>query len=137
MASGGGGAIVLVGSMDATHAYHGRSSAAAAMSGLLGLVRALGVELASVGVRANAVLVGPMSRDDVAGSAAPLAIGDAERIERTLLRSPIHRFVTPAEVAAAIGFVAGRGSAFMTGQTLRVDGGWASLNQAPDGMKFR
>jgi hypothetical protein len=32
--------------------------------------------------------------------------------------------------------VAGPGAGFMTGATLRVDAGWASLNQAPDGMRF-
>ena len=57
-------------------------------------------------------------------------------VDRTLLRSPSHRFARPAEVASAIRFVAGPDAAFMTGQTLRVDGGWASLNQAPEGMRF-
>ena len=36
----------------------------------------------------------------------------------------------------AVAFAAGPASAFMSGSTLRVDGGWASLNQSPDGMRF-
>lgn len=131
MAAGGGGSIVLVGSLDAVHAYPGRSIASTAMSGLVGLARALGVELAPVRVRVNVVLAGPMDtgapdRDDP----------ENPRLARTLLRSPMHRLGRPQETAAAIRFVAGPGAGFMTGQALRVDGGWASLNQAPDGMKF-
>ena len=84
---------------------------------------------APIGVRANAVLVGPLA---VAADGQ-----DPELLERTLLRSPSGRCVTAREAAAAIAFVAGPGAAFMTGTSLRVDGGWASLNQAPDGMRFR
>jgi 3-oxoacyl-[acyl-carrier protein] reductase len=126
----GGGSIVLIASLDALHAYPGRSTAAAASAGLLGLLRSLAVELAAFGIRANAVLAGPM-RDGAAGGSA------VDSLEtRTLQRSPSHRFVEPHEVASTIRFLVGPDSAFMTGQSIRVDGGWASLNQAPDGMRF-
>lgn len=132
MAQQGGGSIVFVGSVDAVHAYPGRSVAAAAMGGLLGLARAMGVELAGAGVRANVVIAGPLG--DAAGQ--PQADADPVLVERTRLRSPVGRWATPAEIAAAVRFVAGRDAGFMTGQSLRVDGGWASLNQAPAGMRF-
>jgi NAD(P)-dependent dehydrogenase (short-subunit alcohol dehydrogenase family) len=48
----------------------------------------------------------------------------------------MHRLGRPEEAAAAIRFVAGPDAGFMTGQTIRVDGGWASLNQSPEGMRF-
>ncbi|MBX3031978.1 MAG: SDR family oxidoreductase [Chloroflexi bacterium] len=128
----GTGSIVLVGSIDATHAYPGRSAASTAMAGMLGLVRSLGVELASQGVRANAVLAGPMG-DDAGGPPPDI---EPSLVERMTVRSPVHRFVTADEVAAAICFVAGPTSDFMTGQTLSVDGGWSALNQAPQGMRF-
>ena len=132
MAAHGGGVVVLVGTVDAFHAYPGRSGAAIAMGGLLGLTRAMAVELAGRGVRTNLVVAGPLGGED--GSPPPGA--DQASVDRTLLRSPSHRFARPAEVASAIRFVAGPDAAFMTGQTLRVDGGWASLNQAPEGMRF-
>lgn len=132
MAAGTGGSIVLVGSADAFHAYPGRSVASVAMGGLLGLARSMAVELAPSGIRANLVVSGPLGSPD---GGAP-AGSDAALVERTLLRSPVHRFASPGEVAAAIRFVAGPDAAFMTGQTLRVDGGWSSLNQAPEGMRF-
>jgi NAD(P)-dependent dehydrogenase (short-subunit alcohol dehydrogenase family) len=128
MARSGGGSIVVVGTLDAVHAYPGRADASLAMGALLGFVRSMAVELAPSGIRANSVLAGPLDAwvDDVAPG----------RLDRTLLRSPSGRLVTPAEVAAAVRFVAGPGAGFMTGATLRVDAGWASLNQAPDGMRF-
>jgi 3-oxoacyl-[acyl-carrier protein] reductase len=128
MRRSGGGSIVVVGTLDAMHAYPGRADASLAMGALLGFVRSMAVELAPSGIRANSVLAGPLDAwvDDVAPG----------RLDRTLLRSPSGRFVTPAEVAAAVRFVAGTGAGFMTGATLRVDAGWASLNQAPDGMRF-
>ena len=122
MAAAGGGAIVIVGSLDATHAYPRRAAASIAMGGLLGLVRAIAVEMSGAHVRANLILAGPMQ-------------GPVD--ERTLLRSPLGRLATAEEVAGAVRFLAGPDSDFMTGQAMRVDGGWASLNQAPDGMRFR
>jgi 3-oxoacyl-[acyl-carrier protein] reductase len=130
MLAGSGGSIVIVGTIDATHSYPGRSVAAVAMGGLLGLVRSMGVELAGQGVRSNLVIVGPLGDGD---GEAP---GGAAVLDRTLLRSPLHRLGRPDEAAAAIRFVASPDAGFMTGQTLRVDGGWASLNQAPEGMRF-
>ena len=132
MAAADGGSIVVVGSLDATHAYPGRAAASIAMGGLLGLVRSIAVELSGAGIRANLVLAGPLG-----GAAGDVPGADDALLERTLGRSPVGRLGTPAEAAAAIRFLAGPASDFMTGQTMRVDGGWASLNQAPDGMRFR
>lgn len=132
MAQQGGGSVVFVGSVDAVHAYPGRSVASVAMSGLLGLARAMGVELAGAGVRVNVVIAGPLG----GASGEPPADADPDLVERTRLRSPVGRWATSAEIAAAVRFVAGPDAGFMTGQSLRVDGGWASLNQAPAGMRF-
>jgi 3-oxoacyl-[acyl-carrier protein] reductase len=129
---GTGGALVLVGSVDAFHAYPGRSAASVVMTGLLGLVRSLGIELASDGIRANLVVVGPVGGSD----GEPPSGVDAALAARARLRAPAGRWTTADEAAAAIRFVAGPEADFMTGQSLRVDGGWASLNQAPEGMRF-
>lgn len=128
MARTGGGVLVFVGTLDATHAYPGHADASVAMGALGGLIRSLAVELAPVGVRANAVFAGPV--EPTTGT------GDGGLRDRTLLRSPSGRFVRPEEVGAAVAFVASDDAGFMSGATLRVDAGWASLNQAPDGMRF-
>ncbi|MEO8632383.1 MAG: SDR family oxidoreductase [Chloroflexota bacterium] len=126
MSTRGGGSIVLVGAVDATHAYPGRSTAAAAMAGLAGLTRALGVELAALGIRVNLVIPGPQPDERAGAHEAE----DVRLLEQARLRSPAHRLATPSEIAAGILFVAGPRASFMTGQALSVDGGWTSLNQA-------
>ena len=122
----GGGSIVLIGSVDATHAYPGRSAAAAAMSGLMGLTRALAVEFAPLNIRVNMVIPGPVLDE----RAREMADREPQLLEQVRLRSPAHRLASPLEVTAAILFVAGKRAGFMTGQALHVDGGWTSLNQA-------
>ena len=128
MSAGGGGSVVIVGTLDAAHAYRGRADASLAMGALVGLARSMAVELAPAGLRANVVLAGPLEVRAAGASAAQL--------EHVRLRSPSGRFVTPAEVAAAVRFVGGDRAGFMTGATVRVDAGWASLNQAPAGLRF-
>ena len=124
-----GGSVVHVLALDALHAYPDRSASAVATTGTIGLVRALAIELAGRGVRVNAVIAGPTEESVPAGT-------DGAALERTRLRSPMGRLGRATEIAEAIRFVAGDGASFMTGQCLRVDGGWAALNQAPEGMKF-
>lgn len=124
-----GGAIVHVLGPDATHAYPHRSAEAAAQSGIIGLIRALSIELAPRDVRVNAVIAGPLVDD------LPRDL-EASRRDRLTSRAPSARLGHATEVANAVRFVSDARSSFMTGQTLRVDGGWASLNQAPDGMRF-
>lgn len=124
-----GGAIVHVLGPDATHAYPQRSADSAAQSGIIGLIRALSIELAPRDVRVNAVIAGPLV-DDLPGDL------EASRRDRLTSRAPSARLGHATEVANAVRFVSDARSSFMTGQTLRVDGGWASLNQAPDGMRF-
>lgn len=132
MASEGGGVIVYLLSPDAFHAYAGRSAAAALGGALLGLVRGLAVDFAPLAIRVVGVAHGPVT----GGSSASSLPEDPELVARTLQRAPGGRLTSPADVAAGVRFVAGPRAAFMTGQVLRFDGGWASLNQAPQGMRF-
>lgn len=123
------GTIINVVSMDAFHAYPGRSTYAAAEAGLLGLTRALALEWAALGIRVNALahgMVEPGRRD--ADGRMPT--------ERLAARTPMNRLAAAEEIASAALFLAGPRAGFMTGQVLRVDGGWAALNSAVVGFKF-
>jgi NAD(P)-dependent dehydrogenase (short-subunit alcohol dehydrogenase family) len=99
-----------------------RTSYAAAKAALESLTRTMAVELASEGITANAVAPGP-TETELFRSNNPRG---SESETRYLTKVPLGRFATPEEIAAAIAFLAGDKAAFITGQTLFVDGG-ASL----------
>jgi len=101
-----GGAVVAVSSVNAVLAAPGLPAYAAAKAGLEGLVRQLALEYGPAGVRVNAVAPGLIGGADLPDAAAGYPLG---------------RTGTPAEVAAAVLFLAGAG--FVTGAVLPVDGG--------------
>jgi len=114
----GWGRIVNVTSLVMT-GFAMRSGYAAAKAAVNSLTRTWAIELAQTGITVNAVAPGPIEtemfrRNTPAGS-------DAE--ERFLSMIPMRRLGKPDEIAAAIAFLLSEDAAFITGQTLFVDGG--------------
>ncbi len=99
-----------------------RSSYAAAKAALESITRTMAIELAADGITANAIAPGPTETELFRANNPQGSEGEA----RYLKRVPMRRFAQPNEIAAAIAFLAGEKAAFITGQTLFVDGG-ASL----------
>jgi len=126
------GAIVHLTSIDLAQAYPGRGTASAVANGLVGVSRAMAVEWARKPVRVNVVAQGIILGDT---DAAALANG-SKTLARVLLRAPSHRLGTAAETAALVRFLVDDRSRFITGQTISVDGGWASLTQHAEGLRF-
>ena len=112
-----GGSVVLVSSVHARFGIPGHPAYAATKSALVGLCGQLAVEYAPR-VRVNAVLPGPVM------TGAWDRVDEADR-RQTVEATPAGRFGTPAEVAAAIAFLAGPEASFITGASLVVDGGWS------------
>jgi NAD(P)-dependent dehydrogenase (short-subunit alcohol dehydrogenase family) len=114
------GRIVVVSSVAAVGGLPGQVAYAASKAGQLGMVRTLASENASHGITVNAVLPGLVATEQV------LAMPDEVR-ERALGALPTGRAVQPAEIAAAVAFLAGEEAAQISGQAIVIDG-TASLN---------
>lgn len=92
-------------------------------AGLLGFTRSLAKELGPRGVRVNAVLPGAIQTEEELEN-----FPDQEAVRREALSQQfLQRRGLAVDVAGTIGFLVGPDSAFMTGQTLCVDGGWVLL----------
>ncbi|WP_028650002.1 SDR family NAD(P)-dependent oxidoreductase [Nocardiopsis sp. CNT312] len=120
MATRGHGRIVTVGSVLAATGRHGLADYIAAKAGLEGLTRALARELGTHAVTVNCVAPG-----SIRGPAENRVVPDPKAMEkRQLARQCLQRRGQPEDVAAAVEFLASDEAGFITGQTLRVDGGW-------------
>jgi SDR family mycofactocin-dependent oxidoreductase len=117
------GRFLAVASAAATRGLPMLAAYCAAKSGVAGLVRALGVELADTGVTANAVSPGSTDTAILAETARLYGLaGGAADFANT---QPQHRLLDPAEIAAVLAFLAGPGGSAMTGAVVPVDGGLA------------
>lgn len=118
-ADAGAGSVVMVSSVVAARGSPGLAVYAATKAGLEGFARCLAREVGPRGIRVNAVAPGFLATD----LSATLSPSDRERIVR---RTPLGRLGDTADIVGAIDFLTGPGAAFVTGQTLTIDGGGAA-----------
>ncbi|HEX5114276.1 MAG TPA: SDR family oxidoreductase [Pseudonocardiaceae bacterium] len=116
-----GGVIVTVGSVLAETGAPNSLHYATTKAGIVGFTRSLARELGDRDIRVNAVVPGAIRTEaEAVLSGDPGPVVDA----RVLARQALRRRGVPDDIAAAVRFLVGADSAFMTGQTLCVDGGW-------------
>ena len=106
-----------MGSLSAEAGFHGQSNYAAAKAGVQGLTRALSRECARRSIRVNAVAPGLIDTS--------MAASIPESVRAEMQRAiPWRRFGQVQEVADAVLFLCSPLAGYITGHTLRVDGGW-------------
>ncbi len=110
------GRIVNIGSIVGTTGAAGQANYAAAKAGLLGLTKSVAKELGSRGITCNAVAPGFIETDMTHDLPAEFRA----HVEKT---APVGRLGAASDIAAAVLFLASDDAAYITGQTLTVDGG--------------
>lgn len=107
------GRIINMSSVSALLGNRGQVAYAAAKAGILGATKSLSLELARRGITVNAVAPGLIETDMIKD--VPL--------EHVMPRIPAQRLGQPHEVAALVAFLASDAAAYITGQTIGINGG--------------
>jgi SDR family mycofactocin-dependent oxidoreductase len=116
------GRFIAVSSAAATRGLPMLAAYCAAKAGVNGLIRGLAAELRGTGVTASCVSPGSTRTPVLEESARLYGLADAEHFAR---QQPLERLLEPAEVAAALVWLAGEASSGVTGADVSVDGGLA------------
>jgi NAD(P)-dependent dehydrogenase (short-subunit alcohol dehydrogenase family) len=121
MLEAGWGRMVTISSSSAQSGSPHMAHYVAAKAGVLGLTRALALELARHGITVNCIPPGMIDTPMLRGAAADGSIASLDKLaSRTI---PVGRIGTPEEVAATCGFLCSEEAAFITGQVIGVNGG--------------
>ncbi len=110
------GRIINISSVVAATGNPGQANYSAAKAGMLGFTKSLAREIGSRGITVNAIAPGFIDTDMTRG---------LDEAQRTALYAqiPLGRLGLPADIAAAVAFLAGPEAAYITGETLHVNGG--------------
>jgi len=122
-----GGSIVNIGTMTAKRPLLGRTSYAASKSALVGFTRTLALEVGVHDIRVNLVSPGPLEGERIQrvfqAQADSRGISVAQARDEMVSDSPLARLTPPADVAAAVTFLASEAAASITGEDLNVSAG--------------
>jgi NAD(P)-dependent dehydrogenase (short-subunit alcohol dehydrogenase family) len=117
---GGGGALVATASLAAISGAARSEHYAATKGGVISMIRALAVEFARHGIRANSILPGWIETDMTAN-----AIGNEKFAKAVLPRIPVRRWGTGDDFGGIAVYLMSSASAYHTGDTFLIDGGYA------------
>jgi NAD(P)-dependent dehydrogenase (short-subunit alcohol dehydrogenase family) len=115
-----GGSLVAISSLSAVDGAARNEAYAATKGAVISMIRAIAVEHARYGVRANAILPGWIATDMTAG-----AQGNDKFTDQVIKRVPMRRWGEPADFGGMAVYLASNASAFHTGDSFLIDGGYA------------
>lgn len=116
------GCVISIASTHGTIGFAQRSTYGISKAGIIHMTRMLAYEWAEHGIRVNAVAPGTVETRTRAEYFRANPVARQAMIDRV----PLHRFGEPAEIAAAVRYLASPEAAYVTGQTLLLDGGLTS-----------
>jgi NAD(P)-dependent dehydrogenase (short-subunit alcohol dehydrogenase family) len=119
----GWGRIVNISSNTVAQALNGLTHYITSKSGVIGLTRALATEFGPDGVTVNAVAPGLTRTPGTMAGATPSGLSQEEAFALVATKQAIKRTETPLDLVGTISFLASDDAAFVTGQTIYVDGG--------------
>ncbi len=124
MLEAGSGSIINTGSTSSLSGNPGTASYGATKHGVVGLTKGVAAEVATRGIRVNAVCPGPVDTEIIQSIARSRSPEDPEGAVRQMLHgTPMQRLSDPSEIAAVVCFLASDAASFVTGATWVVDGG--------------
>lgn len=122
MVEQGGGSVVNMASVAGPFAVPGRGVYSVSKAAVIGLTKSLAIDFIGQGIRVNAICPGtvesPSWHDRIKQSPDP-----EQALKDFIARQPMGRVGQPEEIAALVAYLAADESAYMTGQTLYIDGG--------------
>jgi NAD(P)-dependent dehydrogenase (short-subunit alcohol dehydrogenase family) len=121
MQSSGYGRILNMTSIMSHVSLAGRAAYSSAKAALLGLTRALALELAADGITVNGISPGPIGTD------MNLALMSNPQVSAQFLSNvPVGRWGTPEEIGALACYLCSDSAGFITGTDILIDGGWTA-----------
>jgi NAD(P)-dependent dehydrogenase (short-subunit alcohol dehydrogenase family) len=121
MLAAGWGRIVMISSSSAQSGAARMAHYVASKGGVVGLTKALALELAPKGITVNTI---PPGFIDTAMTRRAEERGDLPNLDAVIARTPVRRAGTGEDIAAACAFLCSDEASYITGQAINVNGGW-------------
>lgn len=127
MIESGGGSIINMGSVaSSVKGAPNRFAYGATKAAVIGLTKSIAADYAGRGIRCNVVCAGTVETPSLRERVSAMGGSPAEVWKGFIDRQPLGRLGKPSEIAAMVVYLASDESAFTTGSTMILDGGWSN-----------